>query len=123
MTTLDDAWRWYETVIRQAKLARRLASNHWDSLPWDAGIGRDAFFRVLDSQKVVEDAQFVTDELDDLAVLVLFSVFEATVREAVLAELQPEVKLLKHPSLKHAAKEACDWIQDGSFYRVLEPFK
>lgn len=123
MITLDDAWRWYETVTRQAKLARRLAAKHWAALPWDDGLGRDPLFRELEADAVVQDSQFVTDHLDDFAVLLLFSVFEATVRESVLAEVRPEIEQLRHPRLKHAAREACEAIEEGSFFRVLDPFK
>ncbi len=123
MTSLADAWRWYDAVRRQATMARRLAGIHWDDLPWDGGFGRDAHFRELDPEQVVMEAGFVSDELADLAVVVLFSVFEAAVRDAVLAEVQPEAERLTHPTLRHAAAESMEWIAEGSFFRVLEPFK
>ena len=92
-------------------------------LPWDGAIGRDAYVRELDPEELADLARFVTEHVDDLVVLVLFSVFEATVREAVLAEVKPEVEQLRHGSLQHAASEACQAIENGSFSRVLEPFK
>ncbi|MCE9566127.1 MAG: hypothetical protein K8U57_29245 [Planctomycetes bacterium] len=123
MTTLDDAWRWYGAVRQQSKLTRRLAGKYWGELPWEGSIGRDAFFREMNPEHLGESASLVTDQLDDLAVLVLFSVFEATVRETVLANIRPEVEQLRHPSLRHAAEEACEALANGSFFRVLEPFK
>jgi hypothetical protein len=123
MNTLGDAWRWYAAVKQQAKLARRLAAKHWGDLPWNDGLGRDVFLRELDPAQVVKEAEFITDELADLAVVVLFSVFEAAVRETVLAEIKPEVEQLRHPALRHAADDARDWIAEGSFFRVLQPFK
>jgi hypothetical protein len=123
MNTLDDAWRWYELVSRQATLARRLASRYWAELPWDGAIGRDTFFQDLDRDRVVQGAQEVMADLDDLAVMLLFSVFEANVREAVLAAVDHEVGLIQHPALRHAAEDARDWIAEGSFFRVLEPYK
>lgn len=123
MNTLEDAWRWYELVSRQAALARRLASRYWPELPWDGALGRDLFFQDLDRDQVVEGAQRVMDDLDDLAVMLLFSVFEAIVREVVLAAVDQEVGHIQHPALRYAAKDARDWIAEGSFFRVLEPFK
>jgi len=123
MKTLKDAWDWYDGVRQQAKLTKRLAEKHWAELPWGGTLGRDEFIRDLRPEQLSAIAAFTTDHLNDLAVLVFFSVFEATVREAVLAEVKPEVEALRHPSLRHAAQEACDAIKNGSFFRVLGPFK
>jgi hypothetical protein len=86
-------------------------------------MGRDTFFRDLEPGGVSREAAFVADQLGDLAVLVLFSMFEASVRESVLAVVRPEAEQLRHPSLRYAAREACLGIEEGSFFRVLEPFK
>lgn len=123
MMTLKDAWDWYGGIRQQAKFTKRLAEKHWPELPWEGAIGRDEFIRGLRPEQLSGRAAFIADHLDDLAVLVLFSVFEATVREAVLAEVKPEVERLQHPSLRHAAAEACEAIENGSFFRVLDPFK
>lgn len=123
MTSLEDAWQWYVAVRQQAKLAKRLAGKYWPDLPWDGAMGRDEFVRDLPPERLLESSEFVTDHLNDLAVLVLFSVFEATVREAVLSNVKPEIEQLRHPSLRHAAREACEAIENGSFFRVVEPFK
>lgn len=123
MTSLADAWQWYEAVRRQATLARRLCGVHWNQLPWDGRFGRDDFFRDLDPLRTATEAGVVADELADLAVVVLFSVFEATVRDAVLTAARPEAERLTHPALRAAAEDALGWIAEGSFFRVLEPFK
>ncbi len=123
MTSLAEAWRWYEAVRRQATLSRRLVDVHWDDLPWAGRFGHDAHFRDLDPESVAADAGFVVDELADLAVVVLFSVFEATVQDAVLAAARPEAEQLTHPALRQAAEDVLDWIAEGSFFRVLAPFK
>jgi hypothetical protein len=123
MMTLADAWNWYQGIRQQAKLTRRLAEKHWDDLPWDRAIGRDDYIRDLDPGRLTALTKFVIEHVDDLAVLVLFSVFEATVREAVLAEVKPEAERLRHASLQQAAKDACEAIENGSFFRVLDPFK
>ncbi len=123
MTSLGDAWRWYEAVRRHATLARRLVEGHWNELPWNGRFGRDPYFRHLDPEVVASEAGFVVDELADLAIVVLFSVFEAAVRDAVLTTARPQVERLTHPTLRWAAEDALVWIAEGSFFRVLEPFK
>ena len=123
MTTLDDAWRWYQATRRQLRVVRRLGEKHWDEMPWAGPLGRDAFFRDLSAGQIVADATVGLTPLDDLAVVVLFSVFEAAVRETVLTGIAGEADRLQHPTLKHAAEEAATAIKEGSFFRVLEPFK
>lgn len=123
MTTLEEAWQWYRAVKFRFKLTTRLASRYWDSLPWNGEMGRDVVLRDVKPDQLVLEAKPLSDELDDLAVVVLFSVFEAAVREYVIADVTPEVDRLRHPALKHAARDVCTGIQEGSFFRVLEPFK
>lgn len=123
MTSLAGAWRWYEAVRRQATLTRRLVGVHWDELPWPGRFGRDPHFRDLDPLRAGEDAEYVVGQLADLAVMVLFSVFEAMVRDVVLAAARPEAERLTNPALRAAAADALDAIAEGSFFRVLAPFK
>ncbi len=65
----------------------------------------------------------VLGDLDDLCVLLLFSVFEATVRERVLADVVDELPIVRHPALVQAIATLKDSIGQGSFYRVLDPYK
>jgi hypothetical protein len=78
--TLDDAWQWYldtrSTLLRMERLGRK----YWDFLPWQSTpLGRDNIFCVLESPQVTGPAQNARRPLDDLAIIVLFSVFEANV--------------------------------------------
>jgi hypothetical protein len=117
MTALADAWKWYQDAKRHLQAMRRLANTHWGELPHD---------KLLDdrSQKrVVEDTTAVLASLDDLAVVLLFSVFEAEVRERVVDGLTTEREGLRNPVLRKAADAAVEGIEVGSFARVLEPFK
>jgi hypothetical protein len=123
MTDLDDAWRWYLAIKDQVQFTTRIAGKHWLNLPWDGDLGRDNFLRDVNPGRVVGDAEFVAGQLDDLAVVVLFSVFEATVRSGVLRDIEGEVEGLTHPALRYAVEQAKDGIAEGSFFRVLEPFK
>jgi hypothetical protein len=123
MKTLADAWRWYQAVRGQLRLIGRLARKHWNELPWQGALGQDQAFLDARPEAVVADAQFGADHLDDLAVLVLFSVFEAQRRRYVAEAVQQEAAGLRHYALRLAAAEMLQRIEEGSFFRVLEPFK
>jgi len=59
-----------------------------------------------------------------MAVLLLFSVFEATVRERTLEEMDRELeKPPRHLVLKKAIDDAKDKIGHGSFGRLTESYK
>jgi hypothetical protein len=123
IASLDDAWRWYESARRLARIMARLGENHWNDLPPDLGLWRDDHLKALTSAAIVGDSQTVLDDLDDLCVLLLFSVFEATIRERVLAEVEAELPPMRHVAIKRALDEMKDAIEHGSFFKVLEPYK
>jgi hypothetical protein len=123
MITLDDAWKWYEITRAHMLAFARLGSKHWDALPWDGQLGRDEKLKNLESNTIVEGAKFCLEPLDDLAVLVLFSVFESEVRDRVLSEVQAEKVRLGHPFLTRIVEDAVQDIEHGSFARLLDIFK
>jgi hypothetical protein len=123
MTSLEEAWRWYESTRHQLQLMSRLGRLHWPVLPWEGPLGRDDSFRLLEGAQVEEEAAVGLAPLADLAVVVLFSVFEAEVRRRVLEQMEGEVKNLKHPALRRAAADVTEQVAEGSFFHVLEPFK
>lgn len=123
IATLDDAWNWYKSARRLARTMERMGEKHWDNLPWDGDLGHDNHLRDLASSEVLNDSQSVLDDLDDLCVLLLFSVFEAAIREQVLAEVAAELPPLRHVTIKRALDEMKDGIEHGSFFKVLEPYK
>src|SRR5438552_13019050 len=71
----------------------------------------------------MERANTVLDDLDDLAVLVMFSVFEATVRTAAKADIDRETALMRHPAVLRAVNDLKDAIENGSFGKVTEAYK
>ena len=123
IASLADAWRWYEAARALARAMARLGEKHWNDLPWDGALGRDNFLRHLSSAEILNGSQTVLDDLDDLCVLLLFSVFEATIRERVLAEVEAELPPLRHVAIKRALDEMKEGIEHGSFFKVLEPYK
>jgi hypothetical protein len=125
MNTLEDAWKWYCGAKSQVGLVRRLASEYWDELPWQGKLGGDDRFKEIESEKLREDAEFTLVQMDDLAVLVLFSVFEAQVRNRLATELRTEVgeKSLSHPVLLQAVEDLIQQVEEGSFFKGLGPYK
>lgn len=100
-----------------------MGTKHWDHLPWEGALGHDDSLKLLTTEMLLADSQRVLDDLDDLCVLLLFSVFEAIIRSHVLAEVEVELATLKHVAIKRAVTEMKETLEHGSFYRVLEPYK
>jgi hypothetical protein len=121
--TLEDAWRWYQSARRLAGTMSRLGEKHWANLPWDGQLGRDERLKRLTSADILTDSKAVLDDLGDLCVLLLFSIFEATVRDRVRADVEKELSPPKHVTVKRALEEMKEGIEQGSFFRVLEPYK
>lgn len=125
MKTLGDAWRWYVETKRQVILLRRLAVRYWSELPWEGNLGRDEQFKELDPERLKEHADFSLGEFDDLAVLVLFAVFESLVRDHLGAEIRAEIeeKGISHALLLDSFEDLEHRVGEGSFFRILEPYK
>ncbi len=123
MNTLQDAWLWYQGTRAQLRFVERLGEKHWDQLPWEKGLDKDKRFRERNGDEVEREAKRSLSYLGDLAIVVLFSVFEALVRQHVLDEIRAEVDALRHRALVAAAEEAQRRIGEGSFFHVLEPYK
>ena len=121
--TLADAWTWYESTRQSALTLVRLGEKHWDALPWNGDLGRDERLKALDSAKVLERANVAIDELDDLCILMLFSVFEAIIRDRVLAEVTAVLPSVDHLAVQQAIEDLKEAIEQGSFFKVLEPYK
>jgi hypothetical protein len=123
ISDLDEAWQWYQSVKDLSRVMARLGRRYWDRLPWDGILDRDETLKEVESSQINEMTRTVLDDLEDLCVHLLFSVFEATVRERVLADLENELPDVRHPALIQAIKNLNETIEHGSFYRVLESYK
>jgi hypothetical protein len=102
---------------------RRLGKKHWDSLPADLPLWRDDYFKELQAAEIDEKAHVVLEDLDDLCILFLFSVFEAIVRNRVIVDVESQLPSIQHPALRYAIAAMRDDVEHGSFYKVLEPYK
>jgi len=105
------------------RVMARLGAKHWADLPWDGALGRDERLRSLEATEIEEKSRLVLGDLDDLCVLLLFSVFEATVRERALADVSAALPSLSHPAVLQAVESLRDSIGHGSFSKVLEAYK
>jgi hypothetical protein len=126
ISSLDDAWRWYEGARVLAQTMGRMGRKHWNDLPWgdDSPLGRDERLRDMTATTLVEQSRVVSDDLDDLCVLLLFSVFEATVRDRVLADVEAELPTVHHKALESAVSQMKEGIRNSSFYNnVLVHYK
>jgi hypothetical protein len=123
IASLEDAWKWYVSVKELTLAMLALGRKHWDTLPWHGALGQDERLRHLESPEILDWAKVTLGDLDDLCVLLLFSVFEATVREQALLDVAAELPPLRHPALQHAVRTLNEALEHGSFYKVTEAYK
>lgn len=104
---------------------RRLGTRHWnDESMKNASIWLDDQFKEVEAKDIKQETNLAIKELDDLGVLVLFSVFEAAVRDHLEGIIRPMTGNLGHPILEHAAEKVLEGIRQGSFAnQVLTPLQ
>src|SRR5690242_18664022 len=114
MKTLMDAWKWYESANTNLVRMRRLGSHHWNhqSLT-NASIWSDERFKEVEARDIENETNLALQPLKDLGVLVLFSVFEAAVRDYLEGIIRPMTGRLGHPILEDAAEKVLDGIKQG----------
>jgi hypothetical protein len=124
MKSLEEAWQWYADVKRSLKRIQRVGSRYWDVIPWTEAPWRsDNKFIDLEKEDIIRPAVHGITHLDDLAIVVLFSVFEAIVRQTVVEEVAAEESTQYHRVVIDAVRSAKDRVELGSFYAVLKSFK
>src|SRR4051812_36493800 len=100
MKTLKEAWKWYNDVKKTLDRMGRIGEERfWNAIPWHLPpwLGNRHFVE-LTSTDVASAAENAAQHLDDLAIVVLFSVFEANVRGAILEQMR-----LEEPQYHHRA--------------------
>ncbi len=123
MRTLEDAWAWYQDTKSMLRSMHRLGSKHWESLPWEGPLGKDDRVNELDGPDVAGRCSNSLEHLDDLAVLVLFSIFETAVRDKILLQIESSRSKIDEPQVMSLLDDALDGIKNGSFKRVQNLFK
>jgi hypothetical protein len=126
--SLRDAWAWYEAVKVLIRMMDRLARRYWGEEVGKKTLAetlhKDDVLREYESETIRELVSSVTNDLDDLVVLLLFSVFESIVRDRTLEEMEQELREPpRHPALVKALVDAKDAIEHGSFGRVVETYR
>ncbi|HEX4613523.1 MAG TPA: hypothetical protein VH092_35400 [Urbifossiella sp.] len=86
-------------------------------------IDRDDRFKSLDPDEVRGQVEFSLPFLDDLAVVVLFSVFESIVRDNAVGLLRDRRSPADHPVVSNTLRDAEESLREGSFFHVLEAYK
>jgi hypothetical protein len=120
--SLEDAWTWYNAVRTLAYDVRHLAE-HWDRPDPGPGLSLDNRLRHRTGEQFLDMARTILDDLDDLAVLVLFSVFEALVRARAEADVDRAAASIRHVAVREAVKDLKESIKHGSFAKVTRAFK
>lgn len=123
ISSLDDAWRWYQSVKTLTQDMERLGRRFWNVEGWAQGLSQDNRFRYVESAEIADRARTILNDLEDLGVLVLFSVFEAIVRDRAQIDVERSLPPLLHPAVDHAIRELTRDIQTGSFGKVVDAFK
>jgi hypothetical protein len=123
ISSLDDAWKWYSSAKEIALAMSALGKKHWNGLPWDGELGRDDRLRHIEASEILDWTRVILADLDDFCVLLLFSVFEATVRKRALDDVALELPILQHPALQQAVQSLNENLEHGSFFRVTEAYK
>ncbi|MCI0638388.1 MAG: hypothetical protein L0Y70_04895 [Gemmataceae bacterium] len=117
MKTLADAWNWYQAAKLNLARMQRLGEKHWSDLSLaDASLWQDDHFRMLEAADIISQSTVALKPIDDLAIVVLFSVFESHVRDYLLELLHPQAESINDPILREAADEALQGVKDGSFF-------
>jgi hypothetical protein len=120
--SLEDAWEWYKAVRMLAQDMRKLAAK-WDTDEFQALVNRDNQLRDRAGPELAARSIRILDDLDDLAVLLMFSVFEATVRDRARSDVEREADSIRHPAILRAVKSLMNAIENGSFGQVTESYK
>lgn len=125
--SLQDAWDWYVSVKKLVDMMERISRLYWDERLEGKTLGdtlyKDDRLRQIEAPEIQKHAKRVRNDLDDLAVLLLFSVFEADVRSRASDELEKEVATPpRHPALRKAYMDAEEAIKYGSFWRLTEAY-
>src|SRR5690242_13570588 len=98
------------------RMARRYWSEDKEERTLKETLHRDDVLKEYPAATIRDLAKVVLEDLDDLAVLLLFSVFEAQVRDRTLEEMDRELAMPpRHPALLKAVADARDAIEHGSF--------
>jgi hypothetical protein len=123
ISSLDDARKWYEGVRALANDMDRMGRKYWNEEPLAAVLALDNRFRFVESKTIDNRARTVLGDLDDMAVLLMFSVFEALVREQALIDVDRTLPRSLHPAVNSAVEDLRRDIRGGSFARVTDAFR
>jgi hypothetical protein len=120
--SLGDAWKWY-TAVRTLAYDMIHVAGRWDRPEWAAAASHDNRLGDRTAGDLSDMARTILDDLDHLAVLVLFSVFESSVRAQAEADVDRELALISHAAVLQVVKELKEAIANGSFAKVTAAYQ
>jgi hypothetical protein len=120
--SLDDAWKWYDAARTIANDMKRLAEI-WDDPALQTFLRQDNRFRDRPAAELTDAATTILNDLDDLAVLVFFTAFEANVRDRALEDVDRETAALQHHAVLRLVGSLKNSIEKGSFDKLREAYK
>ena len=123
IASLEDAWQWYLGVRDLTRWMGRMGKRYWENPVLSELLASDNIFRDVPQEEIRKKESLVVDDLNDLCVLLLFSVFEAHVRKQTRTDVNSELPSARHPALQHALQTLHESLEQGSFFRILEGYK
>ena len=121
--TLDDAWEWYKSTRTIIDAMGRIGRDFWDLPEWHDALARDKKLRTLESAEIADLTRRAHADLDDIAVLMMFSVFEATVRDDAIDEVKRASATVDHPALRRAVALFVKTLNTGHFADIMDAYK
>jgi hypothetical protein len=121
--TLADAWEWYQGVTKLRHYMGRLGTKYWDEEPLSGLLATDNDLREVEAPHIQDMVRRIEADLEDLGVLLIFSVFEAIVRERVGNDVEQSLPEKLHPAVAEAIEDLRDNLEQGSFFRITRLFK
>jgi hypothetical protein len=122
MMSLDEAWEWYSQVRKSLQSMARLAWKHWNSFDDDHPLFRDEPFKQVTDVELWYGAEIGLRELQDQAILMLFSSFEVRCRHLLQAQVSLACSTTASTAALSVLSQSLDLVQEGSFAQVAQHF-
>lgn len=126
--SLDDANQWYQAIRRLVQLMQRMGHRYWnpeaEAKTLREVLHQDKIFRDIEADEIQDLTDRVLADLNDLIVLLMFSVFEADVRQQTLDAIDREIEQPpRQLVLREAYEKARDRVSHGSLGNLTNPNK
>jgi len=121
--SLNDAWEWYKSVKKLGLYMGRLGTRYWTTDALTNMLKKDNHLRSVEVPYLEEMVRRIERDTDDLGVLLMFSVFEAIVRDRARDDITESLRLPLHPLVQDVVGEMSEDLRRGSFGKIMKGFK